>query len=177
MKILFLFLLALPTISFSANFISLTSKPDVLELKKYRTVTGKLELRYIHESPRIVVRIGAGNKETNEFFEKLMQSDLVKLNCDGDFFPMFDQLGNQYLHVNSIKSCIDEDGDVVAHSINLSPLSDEQVNVSKKFIIDSMKPVTALVAPNVNDSSKPKEPVNPKGGIFSPKLGAKAVYK
>ena len=177
MKFLFLFLLALPTLSFSADFISLTSKPNVLELKKYRTVSGKLELRYIHEAPRIVVRIGAGNKETNDFFEKLMKSDLIKLNCDGDFFPMFDQFGNQYLHVNSIKSCIDEEGDVIAHSINLTPLSDEQVNVSKKFIIDSLRPVVATAAANVNDSNKLKEVINPKGGVFSSKLGANAVSK
>ncbi|MBC7428553.1 MAG: hypothetical protein H7336_08085 [Bacteriovorax sp.] len=177
MKILLLILIALPALSFSAEFASMASKPNVLELKKYRTVTGGLELRYIHDSPRIVMRIGAGTNEANDFLEKVMKSDLIKLNCDGDFYPAYDRFGSPYMHINSLKSCVDEDGSVIAHSIGLTALSNADVAKSKKFIEDNMKPVAALVAPNVNDSHNPKEVVNPKAGVFSSKLDSKNLAK
>lgn len=175
MKKLLLVLIALPTFAFSADFM--TTKLNVLELKKYRTTSGRLELRYIRENPRLVVRIGAGNKATNDFFETVMKSEVLKLNCDGDFFPMFDQMGLPYVHVNSLKSCIDEEGDVVAHSIGLTVLSDADVAKSKKFIEDSLKTVAGPAPVNVNDSNKPKEVVDPKAGVLSSKLRPTAVSK
>ncbi len=175
MKNLLLVLTLLPTFAFSADFM--TTKPNVLELKKYRTVSGRLELRYIRENPRVVLRIGAGNKATNDFFEKLMKSDLSKVNCDGEFFPMLDQMGQPYMQVNSLKSCLDEEGDVVAHSIGLNALSDADVAKSKKFIDDSLKIVEGPAPVNVNDSNKPKEVVDPKAGVFSPKLRSAAAPK
>ena len=175
MKKLLLVLIALPTFAFSQDFMM--SKPNVLELKKYRTTSGRLELRYIRENPRLVLRIGAGNKATNDFFEKLMKSDLLKLNCDGDFFPMFDNVGQRYIHINSLKTCLDEEGDVVAHSIGLTALSDAEVAKSKKFIEDSLKTADGPIAANINDSNRPKEVVDPKAGVFSPKLRSNAIPK
>lgn len=172
MKKLLLVLIVLPTIA-SAQFMT---KPNVLELKKYRTSSGRLELRYISENPRQILRIGAGSKATNDFFEKLMKSEIVKLNCDGDFFPMMDQFG-QYIHVNSLKSCVDEDGDVIAHSIGLNALSDADVAKSKKYIEDSLKTVVGPTPANVNDSSKPKIVADPTAGVFSPKLKAAGTQK
>ncbi|MBC7539645.1 MAG: hypothetical protein H7281_12550 [Bacteriovorax sp.] len=177
MKKLLLVLIVLSTSAFSAEFTSVTSKPKVLELKKYRTVAGGLELRYIHETPRIVMRIGAGTKEANDFLEKVMKADINLLNCDGDFFPSYDRFGQPYMHINSLKSCVDDEGSVVAHSIGMTTLADKDVEASKKFIEESLKPVTALAAPNINDSSKPKEISNPKTGVFSNKLEAKAISK
>ena len=175
MKKLLLVLLTLPTFAYSSDFM--TTKLNVLEVRKYRTTAGRLELRFIRDNPRIVLRIAAGNKATNDFFEKVMKSDITRLNCDGDFFPMFDQYGSPNVHVNTLKACIDEEGDVIAHSIGLTPLSDAEVAASKKLIQDNLKVGTGILPVNVNDSNKPKEVIDPKAGVFSPKLRSTAASK
>ena len=166
MKKLLLVLIAIPTFAFSADFM--TAKLNVLQIRKYRTVSGQLELRFIRENPRIVMRVGHGNKATHDFFLQLMKSDVLKVNCDGDFFPLMDNSLQPYIHVNSLKSCLDEDGEVVAHSIGIKALSDAEVAVSKKFVEDNLK--ASPLPLSVNDSNKPKENTDSTAGVFSSRL-------
>jgi hypothetical protein len=177
MKKFLVVVLLLSTQAFSAEFTSLMTNPKVLELKKYRNINDTLELKYIHESPRVVVKIGSGSKEIYDFLGKVKKSDLLKLNCDGDFTLIFDRFGNQVIQVNSINACVDENGKVVAHSIGINALSSAQVAASAKFIEDNMKVQTAVAAPQVKDDTKPKQVVNPKAGVFSLDLEEKAVAK
>ena len=180
MKSLLFIFLVLPSITFSAEFTSLLTKPNVLELKKYRTVTDSLEVKYIHDNPRVVVSIGAGSKEVATFLGKFVKSDLNKLNCDGDFSLTIDRFGSQFILVNSIKSCVDENGEVIAHSVGIAPLNNAQIAASTKFINDSLKALTALTDTKVNDSLKPKDVVvvtNPKAGVYSSKLDGDGVNK
>jgi len=116
MKTLLAISLLLPALSF-ADYNAIAVKPKVLELKKYREISGRLSIKYVHENPRAVINLGTTSKEVNDFFSKVKESDLQKLNCDGDFFLAFDNMGMQYIHINAIKSCVDEEGSIVAHSM------------------------------------------------------------
>lgn len=176
MKTLLAVVLLLPALSY-ADYNAIAVKPKVLELKKYREISGRLSIKYVHENPRAVINLGTMSKEVNEFFNKVKESDLQKLNCDGDFFLAFDNMGMQYIHINSIKSCVDEEGSIVAHSIGMNRLDDKQLAASKKIIEDGLKPETANPPVIVNNSNKPKEVDNSKAGFFSPKLETKNISK
>ncbi len=176
MKTLLAIALLLPALSF-ADFTALAVKPKVLELKKYREISDRLSIKFVKDNPRIVINLGTRSKEVNDFFNKVKESDLQKLSCDGDFFLAFDNMGMQYIHINSIKACLDEEGTVVAHSIGMDRLKDDQVAASKKIIEEALKPVSANPPIIVNNSNKPKEPDNSKAGFFSPKLESKNVSK
>lgn len=171
MKKLLLVLIALPTMSFAAEFNAMAVKPNVLELKKIMTVSGKMEVKYIHENPRIVIDITYNSKEIQDLMVSLKDSELNKLNCDGDFSLVYNGYGKQFIQINSIKACLDDEDSVVAHSIGIDKMNDAQVAASSKFIIDSMKP-TAVVDSKVNDSTLPKvvPEENKKAGVISGKL-------
>jgi hypothetical protein len=173
MKKLLLVLLALPTLA-SAEFNAMAQKPNILELRKYMSVSGKLEMRFIHDNPRVVIKLAAGNKEVNDLLKTVIDSDLNQVNCDGDYFLSYDGYGTQYINIQSIKTCIDEEGSVVVHSVGIDKLNDNQIADSKKLIEDNLKPVV-VNNPAVNNSTLPKPDVS-KSGVFSPKLG-KAVAK
>ena len=173
MKKLFLVLLALPTLA-SAEFNAMAQKPNILELRKYATVSGKMEMRFVHDSPRVVIKLAAGNKEVNDLLKTVLESDLNQINCDGDFFFSYDGFGTQYINIQSIKTCLDDEGSVVVHSVGMNKLTDQQVAESKKVVEANLKPAE-VKDPAVNNSTLPKPDVS-KSGVFSPKLG-KAVAK
>lgn len=172
MKKLLLVLLALPTLA-SAEFNSMAQRPNILELRKYMPVSQKMELRFVHDRPRVVIKLLAGSKEVKDLFNTVLESDLSKLNCDGDFFLTSDGF-TQYIQIQSIKTCLDEEGSVVVHSVGIAQLNDKQIADSKKVIEENLKPV-AITDPAVNNSTLPKADTS-KSGVFSPKLG-KAVAK
>ncbi|MEA9358399.1 hypothetical protein SHI21_19340 [Bacteriovorax sp. PP10] len=173
MKKLLLVLLALPTLA-SAEFNAMAQKPNILELRKYMPVSGKMEMRFVHDSPRVVIKLAPGSKEVKELFDKVLESDLSRLNCDGDYFLTYDGFGTQYINIQSIKTCLDDEGSVVVHSVGIAQLNDKQIADSKRVIDENLKPV-AITNPAVNNSTLPK-PDTSKSGVFSPKLG-KAVAK
>lgn len=177
MKKLMMLLLLIPSFSYSADLNSFNNKPKVLELYKYRTASGNLDLRYINDNSHLNIRISTNTKEVNDFLLKVMKSDVRSLNCDGDFMQTFDRFGNNFIQVNSIKSCLSDDGSVVAHSIGLNKLSDKEVAASKKFIEDSLKNVAVVTNVNVNNGHNVKEVINPKAGVFSPLLDVKTADK
>lgn len=177
MKNLLLILIVIPSLSYSADIVKLLGKPKVLELSKYRTVSGNLEIHYIHENPRVNMKLSTGSKEVNDFLIKFKNSDITKLNCDGDFAPFFDNSNTQFIQINSLKACIDEENSVIAHSIGINKLSDKDLEASKKFIEENLKPVLALNEPNIKNDNKPKIIDNPKEGTFSPKLESKTANK
>jgi hypothetical protein len=160
--------LLLPTISF-AEFNAMAVKPTVLEVKKYREISGRLTVKHIHENPRIVITLGSTTKEVRDFVAKLIESDIDKVNCDGDFFLTY-EMGAQIINIKSLKLCVDENGDVIAHSIGMKKLSDAEINASKKIIADGLKPLVANPAIAINNSNKPKEVENPNAGFISDKL-------
>lgn len=177
MKKLLLVLIALPALSFAVEFNAMAVKPNVLELKKIMTVAGNMEIRYIHDNPRIVIDIAYNSREIHELFKSFKDSDLSKLNCDGDFTLAYNAYGKQFIQINSLKACLDdEDKSVVAHSVGIDKLSDAQVATSSKFITDSLKP-TAVVDAKVNDSTLPKvvPEENKKSGVLSGRLSKTAA--
>lgn len=176
MKKLLALSLLLPTLSF-ADFNAIAVKPNVLEVKKYREVSGRLTVKHVHDNPRIVVSLGSTVKEVRDFISKVIESDIQKINCDGDFFPAYDMYGVQHIMINSIKTCVDESGDLIAHSVGMAKLNEAQISASKKVIADGLKPVTATAPLIVNDSNKPKEVDNSKAGFISPKLFSSNVPK
>lgn len=174
MKKLLLVLIALPTLAFSIEFNAMEQRPNILELRKFMPLSGKMEMRFIHDNPRVVIKLATDSKEVRELFQKVVESDLSRINCDGDYNLTRDQFGTQYITIQSIKTCLDEDGSVVAHSVGITQLNDKQIADSKRVIDDNLKPVVAA-NPAVNDSTLPKVDTS-KSGVFSPKLG-KAVAK
>lgn len=172
MKKLLLVLLALPTLA-SAEFNAMAQKPNILELRKYMPVSGKMEMRFVHDSPRVVIKLLAGSKEVKDLFNTVLESDLSRLNCDGDFFLTSDGF-TQFINIQSIKACLDDEGSVVVHSVGVTQLNDKQIADSKRVIEENLKPVAAT-NPAVNNSTLPK-PDTSKSGVFSPKLG-KATAK
>lgn len=162
-----------PTISF-AEFNAMAVKPNVLEIKKFREISGRLTVKHIHENPRIVINLGSNTKEVRDFVAKLIDSDIEKVNCDGDFFLTYD-MGVQAINIKSIKTCVDENGDIIAHSIGMKKLSDAEINASKKLIADGLKPVVANPPIAINNSNKPKEIENPNAGFISDKLTKNAA--
>lgn len=168
MKKLLLVLLALPTFAFGAEFNAMTVKPNILELKKYLPVHGRMELRYVHETPRIVIKIATHSKDMADFYKTVLASDLNKIYCDGDFNLSYDNFGTQFIVINSIKSCVDEDGSMLAHSIGMNQLSDKDVAASMRYIELDRRPL-AVTNPAVNDSALPKQDIS-KAGVFSSKL-------
>lgn len=172
MKKLLLVLLALPTLA-SAEYVAMSQKPNILELRKYMPVSGKMEMRFVHDSPRVVIKIAPGSKEVKDLLDKVLESDLSRLNCDGDFLFTNDGFA-QYIQIQSIKTCLDEEGSVVVHSVGITQLNEKQIADSKRIVEDNLKPVV-VKDPAVNDSTLPKVDTS-KSGVFSPKLG-KAVAK
>ena len=145
------------------TFNAVAQKPSVLELAKFRPLTGKLELRYIHDSPHVIVRINSHTKEISDFILKVLDSDLSKLFCDGDFDLTYDSNGTQSINIKSIKVCTDADGFVVAHSVGIPHLTEAQIAVSSRMIKDTMSPTKVDTA--ISQSTKLKE--NPNAGVFS----------
>lgn len=177
MKKLILLFIVIPSFSYSADFVKLLGKPNVLELSKYRTVAGNLEIHYIHENPHLNLKLSTGSKEVNDLLNKFKNSDITKLNCDGDFGPFIDNSNTQFIQINSLKACLDEENSLVAHSIGINKLSDKELAASKKFIEENLKPMTAINEPNIKNDNKPKIIENPKEGYFSPKLESKTANK
>lgn len=178
MKKFLTILCLVPTFTFAAEFNSMATKPLVLELKKYVSASGRTEIRYIHERPRIMIRLATNSKEVLSFLRSMTDSELTKLNCDAEFDMTFDASGTQYIHINAIRACLDEDGALAAHSIGLSPLTDAQIASSARLIEDKTRPETSNVASNVNDSKGKKEvEENPKAGFMSSKLKPKSSFQ
>lgn len=167
----------IPSFSYSVELMNLATKPKVLELSKYRTVAGNLEIRFIREHPHINMKINTGSKEINDFLIKVKKSEVTKLNCDGDFMTFIDNTGSPYIQINSLKACLDEDGSILAHSVGINKLSDKDVAASKKYIEENLKPVVAIELPNIKNDNNPKILENPKEGVFSPKLENKTANK
>ena len=176
MKMLLTLLMFLPALSF-AEFNAMAIKPNVLEIKKFREVSGRLTVKHIHENPRIVINLGSTAKEVLEFLNKVIGSDIQKINCDGDFGLAYDNLGVQYIMINSIKTCVDEGGDLIAHSVGITKLTDAQIATSRKLIADTLNPIIANPPATVNNSNKPKEVDNSKAGFISTKLLSNTVAK
>jgi hypothetical protein len=174
MKKILLFLFVLPTLSWSQEvFTGLIFEQDrgasqVLQLSKYRGVSGKLELRNIRGNSKTPVRISYGSQEVKDFSLKVLDSDLDKLSCDGDFFVTYDAYGTQYIQINSIRVCLDNDGWVVAHSFGIPPLKPEEIAASTRVIELSRAPAKA--DPAIYESHTPKV-VSPNAGVF---LGRKS---
>ena len=171
MKKLLLALLVLPTLLTAAEYTSMAMRPNVLELKKYRSAAGNLEVRHIHENPRINIVTGYNTQEIHDFFKHIKTADIDKMYCDGDYFLAMDFSGRQYIHVNSIKVCVDEAGFVVAQSVGMKPLSSDEVQAIAKNIEANRKPIVAdaVVNPAVNDNRGPK-PASETGGLYGDRL-------
>ncbi|MBC7538323.1 MAG: hypothetical protein H7281_05855 [Bacteriovorax sp.] len=171
MKKILLFLFVIPSLAWTIEFNSLPVKPKVLELSKYRLLSDKLELRHIHESPRTVVKINFNTKEMSDFYSKVLNSDINKLYCDGDFALTYDSYGTQYININSIKVCVDEAGFIVAHSIGIAQLAPKEISASTRLIEESRIPAKTDAVVNQNRAAKVITPVvNPKAGFFSPRI-------
>jgi hypothetical protein len=161
--------------SLASNAQVLMEQPKILELRKYRTVNDRLELRYIREKPRTIVRLSFSTEEVGKFLDKFLKSeDLDKLNCDGEFSLIY-IAGAPVLNIKSIKTCLDVDGQVAVHSVGMKRLSEAEINASKKIIEDNMKPSTPLMPASINDTQKAMEKVppaqdNPNAGVFSDKF-------
>lgn len=177
MKKLLFVLLVFPVMSFAVEFNAMTVKPTFLELKKIISVNGVMQVKYVHEKPRVVVDIVYNSKEIHDLMGSLKESELERLNCDADFSLVYNNFGKQFIQINSIKSCLDDEDSVVAHSVGMDKMSDAQVATSAKFLKDAMRP-TAIVDSKVNDSRIPKPVVedNKKAGVLSGKL-SKTVSK
>jgi hypothetical protein len=180
MKALLLILIVLPTMSFAQEFNALAERPKILELKKIRPASGQLELRYVHEgiqgTPRVVVRTIPNSKEVKEVYEAVLEAeDVGRIYCDGDYFANLNPLGVQYIHVNAIKVCVDDEGEVVVHSVGISPkLTPAQIAASVQLISENRKSKAADT--KVNDRHTAKSETS-TSGVFSGRLGGKSVSK
>jgi hypothetical protein len=161
MKKILIFLFVLPTLAWSQNFF--TGAPKVIELVKYRSPSGQLELRYVQENPHRLTRLSSAKAEIKDFGQKLLDSDIDKVSCDGDFSITFDAYGRQYIQINSIKVCLDKEGWVVAHSFGIPPLDPVQLAASTRIVEESRLPVKA--DPAIFQGNVPKV-VNPNSGVF-----------
>lgn len=173
MKSLLVLALLLPAISF-AQFPGRTM--PVLQLKKYRNLDNTVSFKYLMDNPRVELAIGSYSQPIKDFFRSAKEADIQKINCDGEFFIANDQFGMPYIHINSLKTCVDETGDLLSHSLGMKAnLKDAEVAASVKFISEALKPVSANLPVVVNDSNKPKEAE--KVGFVSPKLASKSSSK
>ena len=174
MKKILLFLFIIPTLGWTQEFHSLPIQPKVLELEKYRPLSGKLELRHIQEHPRAVIKITFRTKEINDFYSKVLNSDLDKISCTGDFSLAYDPYGNQYININSIRLCKDETGFIVAYSFGIPQLTSAQIAIEERLINDSHASLDVNKA--INQSRETKV-VNPNAGIFVTRASTSTVAK
>ncbi|MFA6237993.1 MAG: hypothetical protein WC635_11735 [Bacteriovorax sp.] len=147
---------------YAQNF--LPYKPKALELSKYQPVSGKMELRHITDNPKVNLPINFSTAELKNLSSKVLESDLSKISCDGDFALLYDVRGYPFIQVNTIKTCINEQGLVIAHSIGMPVLSKEKISASVRLIEESH--VAAKPNPAVNQTSAPKEKANPNAGVI-----------
>ena len=160
----------LPTFSWAQNFHSsltfsaLSEKPQVVQFSKQRSNNGVLELRHIQESPKVSVRIVYATPETKDLSQKILESDLDKISCDGDFTLTYDRFGTQYIQINSIKVCLDEDGLLIGHSFGIAKLKPEEITASTR-IIENNRAAKKLDI-KINQDTLVKKVVNPNGGVF-----------
>lgn len=156
MRNLLFILMILPTLVSAADYTALPGKPEILVLKRHRLLSGRMEVRFIKTMPngeRVNILVKPGNEHVDKFLENFNKSDIDEsIYCDGDFFAGVTNLNNQALIVNSIKSCVDEDGDIGAHSIGMKALSDKELKASAAHIAT----IRSQEKPNkdVDDSSK-----------------------
>ena len=108
-------------------FSTVTEKPEVLTLEQIRPWAGESYLAHVEDNPSARVKTLFMGDQLLNLQNHLLQVNSQRIFCDGDYSLANDSHGAQYIALGAVNVCIDQDGWVVAHSVNKT-LTQSQIN-------------------------------------------------
>lgn len=112
-----LFCLSISSLSFAQGL--LTEKPKSLVLEAVRNFNGDSHLAHVGDSFSYTKVLFKGDRLL-KFQDYLLTNQKTKIYCDGDYSLVNDFHGNQFLALDDIDVCINEEGWLVAYNEKLS---------------------------------------------------------
>lgn len=143
MKTLVAVLIALvSTVSMAQGLIfsTITERPKVLVLEKRSPWSGEGYFVHVEENPRSEVRVAFVGDQLLRLNARLFETNSFRIYCDGDFSLANDFHGMQFIALNTVSVCIDDNGWVVAHSFGES-LSPAEVQRRAAILTHSIRPI------------------------------------
>lgn len=120
MKIITSLLLLVANVSFAQGLIlsTIPEKPEVLTLEVIRPWSGESYLAHVEDNPSARVKTVFMGDQLLNLQNHLLQVNSQRIFCDGEYAMANDFHGMQFIALGAINVCIDQDGWVVAHSVN-----------------------------------------------------------
>lgn len=139
-------------------FSSVKELPKVLELRQRTSWDNKIEV--YHDATEFGAQVNVGFMKTQSVqdFKRFFLESGKNFSCSGDFEFRYDSHNMQFIAVKSIDVCVDEQGFVVAHSINRPTLSSTEIQSKAQEIEKNRAAVQEQIKVNQSDLLKQPDP-------------------
>ncbi len=157
-----------------AIFSTVDTIPEVLHLKLVVPYSGDAQYMHMQDDPMAIVSTVFAGIQQYSLQKQLIQRNVSDLYCTGKFEFGRDKYNSQLILIQTIKVCLDGEGNLVAHSFDRAALTPEEIAKETKKI-DEVRALDEAPAPQEERGSEKElfQPENLDGNGFKPAPKAK----